>query len=97
MAKDSKITESEYVKLCNNINTQIDNCYKGLKCLHDNYTALLKGDGEGPFWNGSVASGFYKTAKANLDHDIEAYDAAVKAWEKLRDRYITLLRSGQFK
>jgi len=96
MGKNSKITEKDYVTLCNNINKEIEAAYKAIKGLHDNYTALLKGDKEGPYWNGAVAANFYKNAKGNLDNAIKAYEDAVKAWEKLRDRYIAMLRAKIF-
>jgi hypothetical protein len=96
MGKNAKISEKDYITLCNNINKQIEAAYKAIKGLHDNYNALLKGDKEGPYWNGALASGFYRDAKANLDNAIKAYDDAVKAWEKLRDRYTAMLRGRLF-
>ena len=97
MAKKAKLTEDKYINLCNNLNKEIENAYDALKGLSTNYNALLKGDSEGPYWNGSSAKTFYTTAKRNLDNDITAYKEAVEAWQKLVDRYITLLRKGYFK
>ena len=96
MAKKGKLTEDKYVTLCNNLNKEIENAYQAIKGLNDNYTAIMKGDSDGPYWNGKTAQDFYKTAKKNLDNDIVAYKEAVDAWEKLRDRYATLLRKNYF-
>ena len=94
--KKSKITAQDYIKLCNNINTEIDNAYKALKELNSAWTTMMKGDDAGPYWNGSVAVKFYKTAKNNLDHDITAYKEAVEAWQALLDRYDRLALKGYF-
>lgn len=97
MAKKGKITEDQYIKLCNDLNTQIENAYQALKGLSDNLTALMKGDSDGPYWNGSSAKSFYTTAKGNLNNDITAYKEATEAWAKIELRYINLLRKGYFK
>ena len=57
----------------------------------------MKGDSEGPYWNGSSAKSFYTTAKGNLNNDITAYKEATEAWAKIELRYINLLRKGYFK
>ena len=95
--KQAKITEKDYVALCNGINTQLTEAYNAIKGLRDNYKALMDGDKEGPYWNGAVASSFYKTAKANLHNAITAYDDAVKCWTTLRDYYAKLLKKGVIK
>ncbi len=97
MAKDAKITEDQYIKLCNDFNTQIENAYQAIKGLNINLNALMKGDSEGPYWNGSSAQAFYKTARGNLNNDITAYKEATQAWARLELRYINLLRKGYFK
>jgi len=97
MGKNAKLSESAYISLVNNINKELENAYKAIKTLRDNYKALLAGDKEGPFWNGATASTFYKTAKSNLDNAINAYGEGAAAWAKLREYYITLLRKGIFK
>ena len=97
MAKNAKITEDQYIKLCNDLNAQIENAYQAIKGLSDNLNALMKGDSEGPYWNGSSAKSFYTTAKGNLNNDITAYQEATEAWAKIELRYINLLRKGYFK
>ena len=96
MAKSAKITEDQYIALCNNINTEIENAYQAIKGLNTNYSALLKGDNDGPYWNGATAKSFYATAKNNLNNDIVAYQEAAEAWTKLRSRYVTLCKKGYF-
>ena len=96
MAK-AKITEDQYIKLCNSIRDDIEVAYQQIKGLSQSYNALLKGDSEGPYWNGATAKSFYTTAKANLNNDIKAYKEATEAWSKLYNRYINLLRKGYFK
>ncbi len=93
----AKITEDQYIKLCNDLNGDIETAYASLKDLSNNLNALMKGDSEGPYWNGSSAKAFYTTAKGNLNNDITAYKEATEAWSKLELRYINLLRKGYFK
>lgn len=97
MASKAKITEDQYIKLCNDLNDQIEKAYQALKGLSGNLNALMKGDSEGPYWNGSSAKSFYTTAKGNLNNDITAYKEATEAWAKIELRYINLLRKGYFK
>lgn len=97
MAKGkAKITEDQYIKLCNDLHTEIENAYQAIKGLSTSYNTLLKGDSEGPYWNGSSARSFFGTAKANLDNDIKAYKEAAEAWDKLYNRYIGLLKKNYF-
>ena len=85
--KKKKITEDEYIELCNGLNSDIEKAYQAIKGLSTNTTKMMKGDSEGPYWNGAKAKSFYKTAQANLKNDIKAYEEAVEAWKKLRARY----------
>ena len=94
--KKAKIKEDQYIKLCNDLNTQIENAYQQIKGLSQNLNALMKGNSEGPYWNGKNALEFYKTAKGNLNNDITAYKEATEAWAKLELRYINLLRRQRF-
>ena len=92
----AKIKEEEYIKLVNTLGTELENAYAGMKGLHDAYEALLKGDNDGPYWNGSSAKSFYKTARNNLNNSIEAYKEAAQNWETLYNKYQKLKSKGYF-
>jgi len=92
--KDSKLKESDYIKLVNDLNAQIESAYKAIKVLSDNYKNLMAGDKEGPYWNGAAACTFYKTAKSNLDNAIIAYGDSYSAWDKLMRHYANLCKSA---
>ena len=55
MAK-KKITEDQYIKLCNDLNADLEKAYQAIKDLRDNLNSLMKGDEEGPYWNGASAN-----------------------------------------
>ena len=88
------LSNSAYDKLIKSLATELNKSYKAIKGLHDNYEALMKGDSNGPYWNGATALRFYKAAKSNLDKDIVAYNATFKLYKKLLDRQSQLLKKG---
>ena len=65
----AKITEDQYIKLCNDLNGYIETAYASLKDLSNNLNALMKGDSEGPYWNGSLAYNWVSNCLAHIDHD----------------------------
>jgi len=85
---------TDYDKLIKQFGDELRNAYKAMNGLQKNYQALMKGDSNGPYWNGAAALRFYKSAKSNMDKDIIAYNAVFKIYKKLMDRQTTLLRKG---
>lgn len=94
---DKKVTEEKYIKICNDLNDQIEKAYQALKELNTNLNTLMTGDSEGPYWNGSSAKLFYIEAKNNMNSNIVAYKEATEVWAALELRYINLLRKGYFR
>ncbi len=94
--KKKKLSNDEYVKLCDNVNKEIENIYQALKGLNTTLNSLMKGDGEDPYWNGPQALRYFNSAKSNMDNNIKAYNEACQAWNKLYNRYITLSQKGYF-
>lgn len=91
-----KLTESEYIKIVNNINSELGNAYSYIEGLNKCLNALMTGDSQGPYWNGRMASEFYKQAQKNIKNDISVYNSAAKDWETLYDRYIKLIKKNYF-
>ena len=92
-----KITEDQYIKLCNDLNADLEKAYQAIKDLRDNLNGLMKGDEEGPYWNGASAKAAYFEAKISLNNAISIYKEAAEAWSKIELRYILLLREGYFR
>ena len=92
-----KVSEEKYIKICNDLNNNIENAYQALKELNTNLNALMRGDLEGPYWNGASAKAFYTESKSNLNNNIVAYKEATEVWATLELRYINLLRKGYFR
>ena len=95
--KTTKLDEKSYVTLCNNLNVQLNAAYGYMADLSKAMKIMLKGDGTDPYWGGAPAINFFRSGKANIDHDIVAYKESVEAWQRLRDRYLVLLKKGYFK
>ena len=64
---------------------ELKNAYKAMEGLKKNYEALMRGDSNGPYWNGAAALRFYKTAKNNLAKDIVAYKEVFKIYDALQN------------
>lgn len=96
MLKKMTLSSTEYTKLIKNLETELLTSYQAIKGLHDNYEALLKGDSEGPYWNGATALTFYNRAKRNLDNDIVAYNSVYKLYDKIVQRNKRLFQKGYF-
>ena len=84
--KSVALNEKEYDKLIEKFGLELKNSYKAMKGLKTNYEALMKGDANGPYWNGAAALRFYKTAKNNLAKDIAAYNAVFKIYSALHEK-----------
>jgi len=86
MAKVVALNEKEYDKLIEKFGTELKNAYKAMEGLKKNYEALMRGDSNGPYWNGAAALRFYKTAKNNLAKDIMAYKEVYKIYSALHNK-----------
>lgn len=70
-----------------NVNSYMVKLADELKSLSSNINAMMKGDKNGPYWNGEDAVAFYRIAKGNLTHDIENYTSARAKLEALGTIY----------
>ena len=80
----------------NNVNAEIENIYQGMLGLQKTINSLMNGDGEDPYWNGPQAMRYFNGAKRYMDNNISAYKEACQAWNKLYNRYLTLLNGKYF-
>ncbi len=77
-------------KLKNNIetiNSYMCKLADELNGLSQNLNNLMKGDNDGPYWNGEDAASFYKIAVKNLNNNIEDYVSARGRLESLGTLY----------
>ncbi len=80
MASSTKIDKTKLGQNVRKINSSLSSLEKELKNLHDYLEAMMKGNSDGPYWNGASAVKFYNKALGNLKNDIEDY---ADAYEKL--------------
>lgn len=69
------------------LNTQMVALQKDLGMLSATLNRMLKGDANGPYWNGRKAGQFYKKALGNLKNDIADYKRAYQACNKFAVQY----------
>lgn len=79
MAQSSGIKNSK--KLSANIttiNTKMGKLATAMKNQRDAVNKMMKGNADGPYWNGKKAHTYYKKVTGNLDRDIEDYQTAYR-------------------
>ena len=69
------------------INQELNGLRNNLKVLRDNISGMMKGDAEGPYWNGEAASEFYAVAIKNMNANIADYNRAYKQLSALGTSY----------
>ena len=72
----TKVNKSKLKSNINVINTELSNLAKDLKNLSSYLDTMMKGNSDGPYWNGQAAKTFYTKAVSNLKNDIADYKAA---------------------
>lgn len=69
------------------LNSEMVKLQKDLTMLSKTLDRMLKGDTNGPFWNGRKAGQFYKKAVGNLKNDIADYKRAYKVCNNFAIKY----------
>jgi len=83
MAKKVTLSTKEYDKLISKFGSLLSQIEKELQKTHMHFAALMRGDADGPYWNGGSAIKFYKLAKTNYSKNTEAYNALLLVYNKL--------------
>ncbi len=81
--KDKKLLKSYVTQ----INAEMKILAGEIKKLSENLDKMMKGEKDGPFWNGEDAQTFFKVAVANLKHDIDDYVTAKEKLDALGELY----------
>jgi len=92
MAKSSvRLSIKEYDKVIGKFADLLLQIHAELRKVHDHYEFVLKGDDDGPYWNGKVAKKFFKESTTNIKNNCEAYAALYKVYAALvakRDKLV---------
>jgi len=68
------------------INTTMKNLATHMETLSKEVQAMMKGDADGPYWNGVKAKKFYDKAVKNYDNNAKDYDTARTNLQTIADR-----------
>lgn len=71
------IKKAALKKNINNMNQSMKNLAENFKKLSTNLNLMMKGDADGPYWNGTKAQKFYSKATKNLVNDLADYGSAL--------------------
>ena len=91
----TKIVKKKLKNNVININTSLNNLAKELKNLSGYLDAMMKGNEDGPYWNGESASKFYTKAVKNLKNDIDDYKAAYNKLNAIAVKYEQLVNNDK--
>jgi len=89
----TKIDKTKLYQNVTNINKALVSLSKEIKSLNSNLNLMMKGDADGPYWNGQAADKFYTKAVANLKNDIEDYNSAFQRLQNIADKYNNLINN----
>ena len=78
-----------------NINTALTSLSKEIKNLSTYLDTMMKGNSDGPYWNGASAKTFYTKAVANLKNDIVDYKTAYNKLNAIAVKYEKLVKSDK--
>lgn len=69
------------------INSKLKKLDAEMKKLSQAMNDMMKGDSDGPYWNGAKAKLFYERAVKNLTNDIKDYKTAYKNLDNIAVKY----------
>lgn len=95
MAKSKvRLSITEYDKLIAKFGNLLIEAKKELDRIHSSFDYIIKGDSEGPYWNGRVAITTFKEVKKHVQKDVEAYNALYRVYDALIEKRAELKRKG---
>ncbi len=93
MANNVKIDKKKLYTNINNVDIAMKSLANEIKKLSNNINAMMKGNADGPYWNGTAANRYYDKAIDNLKNDIADYKAAYNQLFNISDKYQELVWS----
>lgn len=87
MASSGIKSTSTVKTIIQQLNSDLKDMNTRLKTLSEQINEMMKGDADGPYWNGKKAKNFYTKAKKNLDNNIADYQYAYTTLSKLAVKY----------
>jgi hypothetical protein len=95
MAKSSvRLSIKEYDKVIGKFADLLIQIHEQLHHVHDHYEFVLRGDDDGPYWNGKLAKKFFHESTTNIKNNCAAYEALYKVYKALVDKRDKLVRLG---
>ena len=91
---NAKIDIPVFINYCNYLAVYLDSAYKDIKEISLNLRDLMKGDKEGPYWNGYLAKKTFNQIRRNVEIDVDDYNDAVKVWEALYNKCWQVISSN---
>lgn len=91
----TKVNKKRLKKNITNINTSLTNLSKEIKNLSAYLDTMMKGNSDGPYWNGKTAKTFYTKAVGNLKNDIADYRSAYKKLNAIAIKYEKLTKNDK--
>ena len=91
----TKVNKSKLKKNITNINTNLKGLANELEKLSKNLDTMMKGNADGPYWNGQAAKTFYTKSLNNLKNDVADYKAAYKKLNSIAVKYENLAKKDK--
>ena len=91
----TKVNKSKLKTNINNIDNSLNNLSKEIKNLNSHLDAMMKGNADGPYWNGASAKVFYTRAISNLKNDIDDYKMAHNKLKLIAEKYDKLVTNDK--
>lgn len=89
----TKINKKKLKTNISNINTELNSLAKEMKKLSEYLEAMMKGNSDGPYWNGASAKTFYTKAVTNVSNNISDYKAAYNKLNAIAVKYESLVKN----
>lgn len=70
-----------------NLNAILVKLAKEMENANQQLNIMMKGDANGPYWNGNKAKAFYSKAKSNMKNNAEDYMRALNKLNTLAVKY----------
>ena len=91
----TKINKEKLKLNINSINENLNSLAKDIKNLSTYLDAMMKGNADGPYWNGAAAKKYYTKAVTNLKNDIIDYQAAYNKLNAIAVKYENLTKNDK--
>ena len=91
----TKVNKTKLKKNITNINAYLNALASELQKLSSNLDTMMKGNADGPYWNGNAAKNFYGIAKKNMTENIADYKKAFNKLNSIAVKYENLAKKDK--